>query len=54
MSAPEEKMATNGRKCAKPLPPLEAGRQVGWIFKNGEVVAITRQDCDATGGDERH
>ena len=23
-------------------------------IKNGEVVAITRQDCDATGGDERH
>jgi hypothetical protein len=32
--------------CAEPLPTLKAGREVGWIFKNGEAVAIERHECD--------
>jgi hypothetical protein len=31
---------------AAPLPPLKPGRQVGWIFKDGEVVAIERHECE--------
>jgi hypothetical protein len=34
-------------KCAEPVPTLKAGRQVGWIFKNGEAVAIERHECDS-------
>ncbi len=30
----------------EPLPDLKAGREVGWIFKYGEAVAIERE-CDA-------
>ncbi len=30
--------------CADPLPHLKAGRQVGWIFKYGEAVAIERHE----------
>jgi hypothetical protein len=32
--------------CAEPLPTLKAGREVGWIFKNGEAVAIERHECE--------
>ncbi len=28
------------------LPHLEPGRQVGWIFANGEAVAIERHECE--------
>jgi hypothetical protein len=34
------------------LPPLKPGRQVGWIFKNGEVVAIERHECEIRGAEE--
>ncbi len=30
--------------CADPLPHLLAGRQVGWIFTDGEAVAIERHE----------
>lgn len=36
----------NEAKTAEPLPTLKAGREVGWIFKNGEAVAIERHECD--------
>ena len=39
-------------KCAEPLPTLEAGRQVGWFFLDGEAVAIERQECDPRAGEE--
>jgi hypothetical protein len=29
-----------------PLPHLKAGREVGWIFTNGEAVAIERHECE--------
>jgi hypothetical protein len=33
--------------CAEPPTlTLKAGREVGWIFKNGEAVAIERHECD--------
>jgi hypothetical protein len=28
------------------LPHLKAGREVGWIFANGEAVAIERHECE--------
>ena len=34
------------------LPPLKPGRQVGWIFKSGEVVAIERHKCDIHSAEE--
>ncbi len=33
--------------CADPLPHLLAGRQVGWIFKHGEAVAIERHESES-------
>ena len=39
-------------KSAEPLRPLKPGREVGWIFKNGEVVAIERQECDSRVNEE--
>ena len=33
-------------KCAEPLPTLEAGRQVGWFFLDGEAGAIERHETD--------
>jgi hypothetical protein len=38
-------------KAAEPLPTLKAGREVGWIFKNGEAVAIERHECDDRTGE---
>lgn len=32
------------------LPPLEAGRQVGWIFRDGVAVAIERQEVEGIPG----
>jgi hypothetical protein len=38
-------------KTAEPLPTLKAGREVGWIFKDGEAVAIERHECDNRTGE---
>jgi hypothetical protein len=38
--------------CAEPLPTLKAGREVGWIFQNGEAVAIERHEHDSRCNDE--
>jgi hypothetical protein len=40
--------------CAESLPPLKPGRQVGWTFKNGEVVAIERHECEFRTSEEGH
>jgi len=32
---------------AEPVAPLMPAREVGWIFKNGEVVAIERRECES-------
>ena len=45
-SEPAPNAETDDAKCSEPLPVLKAGRQVGWIFKNGEAVAIERHECD--------
>jgi hypothetical protein len=42
----ERDQRDGGATCAEPLPTLKAGREVGWIFKNGEAVAIERHECD--------
>jgi hypothetical protein len=38
-------------KTAEPLPTLKAGREVGWIFKDGEAVAVERHECDNRAGE---
>ena len=35
-----------------PVAPLKPAREVGWIFKNGEVVAIERRECEARADEE--
>jgi len=51
---PVKKVTESDSNGAQPLPYLEPAREVGWIFKDGEVVAIerhengTRQSEDAT------
>ena len=37
---------------ANSVAPLKPAREVGWIFKNGEVVAIERRECEARSEDE--
>jgi hypothetical protein len=39
---------------AESLPPLKPGRQVGWTFKNGEVLAIERHECEFRTSEEGH
>jgi hypothetical protein len=34
---------TKGRTTAEPLPDLMPWRVVGWVFRDGECVAIERQ-----------
>jgi hypothetical protein len=43
---PEDKVTDSGTCGAEPLPDLKAGREVGWIFKYGEAVAIERHECE--------
>jgi hypothetical protein len=47
-----KRMSGSDVHVAEPLPPLKPGRQVGWIFKNGEVVAIERHECDVRGAED--
>jgi hypothetical protein len=37
---------------AEPVAPLRPAREVGWIFKNGEVVAIERRECETRTNEE--
>jgi hypothetical protein len=37
---------------AEPVAPLRPAREVGWIFKNGEVVAIERRECENRADEE--
>jgi hypothetical protein len=32
---------------AEHVAPLRPAREVGWIFKNGEAVAIERRECES-------
>jgi hypothetical protein len=45
VAGPEDNVETDTSGC-EPLPDLKAGREVGWIFKYGEAVAIERRECD--------
>jgi hypothetical protein len=47
VKGPESDVTAGETDCADPLPHLLAGRQVGWIFKYGEVVAIERHESDS-------
>jgi hypothetical protein len=37
---------------AEPVAPLRPAREVGWIFKNGEVFAIERRECEHRADEE--
>jgi hypothetical protein len=37
---------------SEPVAPLKPAREVGWIFKNGEVVAIERRECESRTDEE--
>jgi hypothetical protein len=52
MSGPVKKVTGSDGRVAAPLPPLKPGRQVGWIFKDGGVVAIERHECDVRYGED--
>jgi hypothetical protein len=51
---PESKGVSRDTKCEESLPPLQPGREVGWVFKNGEVVAIERHECEHRFSEETH
>jgi hypothetical protein len=41
-----KKVTESDTDVALPLPRLKPGREVGWIFSNGEAVAIERHECE--------
>jgi hypothetical protein len=51
-SSPVKKSTGNDTGVAESSTAFKPGRQVGWIFKNGEVVAIERHECDARNDEE--
>jgi hypothetical protein len=52
-SSPVKKSAGDDTSVAE-SSAFKPGRQVGWIFKNGEVVAIERHECDARKDEDAH
>jgi hypothetical protein len=49
---PKRDVSDGDEPSTEHLPTLKAGREVGWIFKNGEAVAIERHGCDGRGNEE--
>ncbi len=47
MSVRHKKDPEGTTKIAESLHELEPGREVGWFFKDGEAVAIERQEGTA-------
>jgi hypothetical protein len=53
MASAQQKTVEAGQtSCAKPLPAFRPGRQVGWIFKDGEAVAIERHESETRASEE--
>jgi hypothetical protein len=48
VKGPESDETESSTVCTDPLPHLMAGRQVGWIFKYGEAVAIERHESESS------
>ena len=44
MSVRHKKVPVGDTNYAESFAELEPGREVGWFFKNGEAVAIERQE----------
>jgi hypothetical protein len=44
--SPEDQVTKSDMCDGESLPDLKAGREVGWIFKYGEAVAIERHECE--------
>jgi len=51
-STPVKRSTGNDTSVAEPSSAFKPGRQVGWIFKNGEVVAIERQEREDRGSED--
>ena len=52
---PEKKDKTDdadAEPVAERVAPLRPAREVGWIFKNGKVVAIERRECESRTNEE--
>ena len=47
VSALLNKVVASATRHAESLPELKPWREVGWIFKDGEAVAIERQGDEA-------
>ena len=41
-----KKVTESDTDVPHPLPRLKPVREVGWIFSNGEAVAIERHECE--------
>jgi hypothetical protein len=54
VSASQKKATSTTTNGTKSPPSPKSGRVVGWIFKNGETVAIERHECDARPSDEKN
>jgi hypothetical protein len=51
-SSSAKRVSGGDTHVAEPVQHLKPGRQVGWIFKDGEVVAIERHECEARRGED--
>ena len=49
---PAKKQRARDTSCDEPLPTLKAGREVGWLFVNGEAVAIERHELEARNNED--
>jgi hypothetical protein len=51
-NGPVKRVTESDMNCVEPLPRLKAGREVGWIFTDGEAVAIERHQCEIRTGED--
>jgi hypothetical protein len=52
-SAREKNSTQSSRKCSGAIRQLKAGSEVGWIFTDGQAVAIERHEGDSDNDEER-
>jgi len=53
-STPQGEMGACIARHSRTLPDLKPWREVGWIFQDGESVAIERKSDDAPTGEVEH
>jgi hypothetical protein len=52
VNGPVKKVTASDTNGVTPLPYLKPGREVGWIFKYGEAVAIERHECETRSSED--